>query len=304
MNTRSISTRTAYLLIAGAACIWGTLGLFVRALTEAGFTQTQLIAVRGVLSAIVMTVYLALREPALLKVRVRDLWMFAGTGIVSFDLFTLCYFHAVGMIPLSTAAILLYTAPIFVAVLSVLFFHERFTKRKLICLAMAFGGCVLVSGFSGSGGGSESGLGIVLGVLSGLFYGLYSIFGQAALRRYHTLTIITYTFIVASIGIVPFAGLDRLGEVHWTAAVGCELVVFAVATGAAAYLLYTLGMSRVRASNAAIAAILEPVVATLLGAAVYGETLGIVGITGVVLVVLAVLLLSAPQKNPAPKRVS
>lgn len=295
-----MNRRTAYLLILAAACIWGTIGFFVRDLTGAGITQTQLIAVRCILSAAVAFVFLFFRDRSLLRVRIRDLWMFVGTGIVSFECFTLCYFYAVGMTSLSTAAILLYTSPIFVTVLAVLFFHEKFTRRKLICLCMAFGGCVLVSGFSGTAGQSEP-LGILLGLLSGFFYGLYSIFGQAALRRYSSYTIIAYTFLFASIGILPFADLDRLGQAAWSAPLTAELIVFAVLSGAVAYLLYTLGMSRVKATNAAIAAIAEPVVAALVGVVVYGEVLGAAGITGIVLVIAAILLLSAPVRE-RPRR--
>lgn len=239
-----------------------------------------------------MVVFLIFYNPSLLRVRVRDLWLFAGTGIASFDMFTLCYFYAVGMTSLSTAAILLYTAPIFVTVLSVFIFHERFTARKLICLSMAFGGCVLVSGFSGSE--SDTTPGIVLGLLSGFFYGLYSIFGQAALKRYNTLTIIAYTFIFASLGILPFSNLSELSQAEWSPGAAAEIIVFAVATGAAAYLLYTLGMSKVRATNAAIAAILEPVVASVMGVVVFHEALNAAGIAGIVLVITAILLLSAP----------
>lgn len=287
---------TAYLLILAAACIWGTLGFFVRDLTAEGITEQQLIAVRCITSAAVMFVFLAFFDRSLLKVRLRDLWMFAGTGIVSFECFTLCYFYAVGMTSLSTAAILLYTSPIFVTVLAAVLFREKLTRKKLVCLVMAFGGCVLVSGFSNATGKDEP-LGLLLGLLSGFFYGLYSIFGQVALRRYSSYTIIAYTFLFASIGILPFSGLARLTEVSFSASLVTELLVFAVLSGACAYLLYTLGMSRVKATNAAIAAIAEPVVAALVGAAVYREILPVPGIVGIALVIAAILLLSTKGRE-------
>lgn len=291
---------TAYLLILAAACIWGTLGFFVRDLTGAGISEQQLIAVRCTASAVVMFVFLLFYDRSLLRVRVQDLWMFVGTGIVSFECFTLCYFYAVGMTSLSTAAILLYTSPIFVTVLAAVFFHEKLTRRKLICLGMAFGGCVLVSGFSGAAGKSEP-LGLLLGILSGFFYGLYSIFGQVALRRYSSYTIIAYTFLFASIGILPFSGLNTMNQVSFTVPLALELLVFAVLSGAAAYLLYTLGMSRVKATNAAIAAIAEPVVAALVGVAVYHELLPAPGIIGIALVIAAILLLSMPGRSKSRK---
>lgn len=289
---------TAYALILAAAGIWGTIGFFVRSITAAGLSETQLIAVRCILSAAVMVIFLAIYDRRLLRIRLRDVWMFLGTGILSFDAFTICYFTAVGMTSLSVAAILLYTSPIFVTVLAVPFFHEKFTKKKLICLLMAFSGCVLVSGFPAAASGG-SGLGILLGILSGFFYGLYSIFGQFALRRYHTLTIITYTFIFASLGILPFADLAGLQGAAWSPGLAWEVIFFAIMSGAAAYLLYTLGMSKVKATNAAIAAIFEPVVAALTGVFVYDESLSAAGITGIVLVIAAILFLSMPVGRSA-----
>ena len=81
--------------------------------------------------------------------------------------------------------------------MSVLFFREKLTGRKLLALALAFGGCVLVSGISG-GGLTLSGL--LFGLGSGFGYGLYSILGTVALRRYSPYTVTTWTFLFAAVG--------------------------------------------------------------------------------------------------------
>lgn len=289
----------SYLLVLLAAFLWGTIGFFVRTLTAAGFSEAQLIAFRSWVSAGIMIAWLAWRDPAALRIRLQDWWMFAGTGIVSFVLFGCCYFAALRLIPLSTAAILLYTAPIFVAVLSALLFHERFTGRTALALAMAFGGCILVSGPAGG----TDGTGILLGLLSGFFYALYSIFGKYALQRYSSATVTTYTFVFASLGITPFADLPGLAAIPWTPALTLTLLVFAGTSGAAAYLLYTKGLSGLPATDAAIAAILEPVVASLTGLIVFGETPGFIGILGICLVLAAILVLSLPAGASKEKAV-
>lgn len=281
----------AYLLVILAAVLWGTIGLFVRFLSGTGLTDPQLIAFRSWVSALVMFVWLALRDPGALSIRPRDWWMFAGTGIISFVLFGLCYFRALQLTTLSTAAVLLYTAPIFVALLSAWLFHERFAARTGFALAMAFGGCVLVSGPAGG----SSWLGIVLGLLSGFFYSLYSIFGKYALKRYSSATVTLYTFIFASLGITPFANLPALAGIAWTPSLMVVLLAFAGLSGAAAYLLYTKGLSGLPATDAAIAAIMEPVVASLAGLIAFGETLSLPGLAGVALVLGAILVLNLPS---------
>lgn len=280
-------------MVIAAAFLWGTIGLFVRNLAADGLSNSQLIAFRAWVSAGIMVLWLALRSPGELRIRLTDWWMFAGTGIVSFVLFGSCYFASLQRVPLSTAAVLLYTAPIFVAVLSTWLFHDPFTVRTAVALAMAFGGCVLVSGFSASADAT----GIILGLLSGFFYALYSIFGKYALKRYSSMTVTTYTFIFASIGITPFCSFPQLAALAWTPAMTVTLIIFAVASGAAAYLLYTKGLSGLPATDAAIAAILEPVVATLAGLAVFHETLGLMSILGIGLVLGAILVLNLPGRR-------
>lgn len=292
----------AYLYVLGAAFLWGNLGVFIRYLGEAGFTTFQLIAFRSWVSTGILVGFLAWKHRSLLHVRIRDLWMFAGTGIISFLLFNFCYMLSLQMVSLSIAAILLYTAPIFVAVLSVWIFKEKFTVRKAVSLALAFGGCILVSGFSGTG--SPRALGIVLGLLSGFFYSLYSIFGKVALARYASLTVTTYTFIFASIGIAPFCEYGRLADISWNIPVVLLLIAFAGGTGALAYLLYTKGLERMAPTNAAVAAILEPVVAALAGALFFHEILGVLGAVGIALVILAILILSLapPTSGNQPRQ--
>lgn len=285
----------AYLLVLTAAFLWGTIGFFVRFLTAAGLSEAQLIAFRSWISAGIMLSWLLIRDRRELRIRLRDLWMFVGTGVISFVLFNYCYFVALQLTSLSAAAILLYTSPIFVALLSTWLFRERFTVRTALALVMAFGGCVLVSGFSGE----ASSAGFVPGLLSGFFYALYSIFGKYALRRYSSATVTAYTFVFASAGITPFADLPTLSAVQWTSATLTTLLVFSAASGAIAYLLYTKGLDGLPATDAAVAAILEPVVASLTGILVFHEVLRLVSLAGIALVIGAILVLSLPGSEPA-----
>lgn len=284
----------AYLMVLLAAFLWGTIGFFVRTLTAAGLTEAQLIAFRSWISAAIMIVWLWWRDHAALRIRLRDIWCFVGTGVISFVLFNYCYFVALRLTSLSTAAILLYTSPMFVALLSTWLFHERFTGRTALALLMAFSGCVLVSGFSGTAGAP----GIVLGLLSGFFYALYSIFGKYALRHYSSGTVTAYTFVFASLGITPFCDLPALAAVAWTPAAAIILAVFSAASGAAAYLLYTKGLEGLPATDAAVAAILEPVVASLTGLIVFHETFTLLSAAGIALVIGAILVLSMPPARP------
>ena len=171
-------------LIILAAVFWGSMGIFVRRLNAFGFTSVQVVSIRITLAALFFSLLLAVRDRSGFRIALRDLPLFLGLGFGSILFFTVCYFSAITIMPLSTAAILLYTSPIWIMLMSALFFHEKMTGRKLLALVLAFAGCVLVSGISGEG---ITLTGLLLGLGSGIGYGLYSILGTIALRRYSPL---------------------------------------------------------------------------------------------------------------------
>ncbi len=181
------------ILIITAGLFWGSMGLFVRHLNALGFTSIQVACLRLVTAGLIFALILLIKDPKGFKIKAKDIPLFLALGLVSILFFTCCYFTAIRLMTMSTAAILLYTSPIWVMVLSVIFLKEKITVRKITALILAFAGCVLVSGF----GGKVTLPGILAGLGSGLGYGLYSIFGTFALRKYKPLTVTCYTFLIA-----------------------------------------------------------------------------------------------------------
>ena len=184
-------------LIILAGCFWGSMGIFVRRLSSYGFTSVQIVSVRVTLAALFFCLLLLVKDRSGFRIALRDLPLFLGLGFGSILFFTVCYFTAISMMPLSTAAILLYTSPIWIMLMSMLFFREKLNKTKIIALLLAFACCVLVSGISGDG---VSLTGLLVGLGAGLGYGLYSILGTVALRKYSPYTVTTYTFLFAAVG--------------------------------------------------------------------------------------------------------
>ena len=286
----------ALILLAG--CFWGSMGIFVRRLTDYGFSSIQIVAIRVTLAALVFCILLFIKDPSGFRISVKDIPLFLGLGFGSILFFTVCYFTAITMMPLSTAAILLYTSPIWIMLMSVLFFREKLTGRKLLALVLAFAGCVLVSGVSGEG---MTLTGLLVGLGSGIGYGLYSILGTVALRRYSPYTVTTYTFVFAALGswlicrpaemLAKFAAAPDLpGLVFF-----CFLT--ALVTAVIPFLAYTLGLQTVEASRAGILATVEPLVATLIGVAVFSEPLTLLSGLGILLILAAVVLLNGKTES-------
>lgn len=285
-------------LIILAGCFWGSMGIFVRRLGTFGFNPIQIVSIRITVAAVVFSLLLLIKDRPGFRIAFRDLPLFLGLGFGSVLCFTVCYFSAITIMPLSTAAILLYTSPIWIMLMSVLFFREKLNRIKLTALALAFAGCVLVSGISGEG---LTLTGLLLGLGSGIGYGLYSILGTVALRKYSPYTVTTYTFLLAAAGswlvcqpadmISKFSAVDNL----------MELLLFCVLTGLVTavipFLAYTLGLRTVEASRAGILATIEPLVATLVGILVFSEPLTLLSGLGIILILVAVILLNRKQNS-------
>ena len=284
---------TGPLLIIIAACFWGSMGIFVRGLGEYGFNPIQITAIRITLAALMFCGLLLAKDRNGFKIRPRDIPLFLGLGFGSILFFTICYFSAITIMPLSTATILLYTSPIWIVLMSAVFFREKMNAKKLVALALAFGGCVLVSGISGEGISLK---GLLFGLGSGIGYGLYSILGTVALRRYSPYTVTTYTFSLAAIGSWFISSpTDMLSK--FSAASDWSWLVFfciltALVTAVIPFLSYTLGLRTVEASKAGIIATLEPMVATVIGIAYFSEALTLLSGMGIVLILAAVVLLN------------
>lgn len=299
MAKRKSSAVWGGLFVMLAGCLWGTTGLFIDWLNTAGLTSMQICELRAFITALLMLLVTVCVKPSLLRIRLRDIWIFLGSGVGSILFFNYCYFNAIQTSGMAVAATLLYTAPVFVMLLSLPLFGEKITGRKVIALTMTVAGCVLVSGVVTSGGAFTK-EGILYGVGAGFGYALYSIFTRFAIRRrYESMTITTYTFLIATIG---GAFLTDFGQiVAATVTGGAELWVlligYAVVTTVAPYLLYTNGLRHIDNSRASVMAAVEPACATLLQIIILKTFPGPVALIGILLVLAAIVVLNTGRKN-------
>lgn len=297
-NTAAKKSPLGDILIIIAGLFWGSMGIFVRHLNGLGFTSIQVACVRLVTAGIIFALILLITDPKGFRISIKDIPLFLALGLVSILFFTCCYFTAIRLMTMSTAAILLYTSPTWVMVLSVIFLKEKITSRKITALILAFAGCVLVSGF----GGKVTLTGVLAGLGSGLGYGLYSIFGTFALKKYKPLTVTCYTFLIAGLGSVfvsdPADLISKISAAESMPKLFGFIVLTAIVTAVIPFLLYTVGLNMTTASKAAVLATVEPAAATLFGFFVMKETIGPAAICGIVLVFAAITVLSVqPRKE-------
>lgn len=285
----------AILYIITAAFLWGLIGLFVKILTAQGFTPMQIVALRAVFSTICISIFIFKLGINYLQIKLRDIWLFIGTGIISLTFFNYCYFNCINESSLAAAALLLYTAPIFVMLLSLILFREKFTFPKAIALLSTFLGCAFITGvFNSQLNLSLSA--IFFGLGSGIGYALYSIFGKLAVRKYSTATITAYTFYCSTLSSVPLADFA-----HCTGTFNMQTILAGLGIGGLCafipYLLYTRGLQDVEAGQAAILATIEPLVAACVGIFIFHEPITISKAAGIFLILASVVILNIGQHN-------
>lgn len=293
--------KTASFLIILSGILWGTMGLFVRHLNDVGLGSMEIVALRNFLSVAILFPFTAIKDRQMLKIRLRNLWPLICSGIMSIVFFNYCYFSTIAQMNLSAAAILLYTAPVFVMLLSLVLFHERLTLHKILALILAFAGCCLVSGVL-SAAKSLTLVGLLLGLGSGFGYALYSIFSRFSLNQgLRSITITDYTFLFAAVGsafLVDFSSIINAFSKHGLPLLAF-LILYCIVTTVLPYLLYTAGLSFVENGSASVMASVEPVVATLIGLICFGETPTVSVLIGMLLVLSALVLINQKPREKA-----
>jgi DME family drug/metabolite transporter len=278
------------LAVVAAASIWGTLGLFAKILYAQGVSFESLVAVRASVGwAAALSFVLASGGASSLRVSGRDLAFLAPLGLVGIGLFYLLYFYTVRESTVGTAAVLLYCSPAFVVVLARLFLGEALNAAKVLALLLTAGGIFLVAGAYDPANLEVSPTVLLTGLLSGLTYGLYSIFGRPVTGHLGPSIILSYALFFGGLLLVV-AALPTLDTLAGLPATSYALLLMLSVVHTT---LYTFGLGRLGAGRAAIVATVEPVVAGALGAALLGEELTVPKVVGATLVISGAALAQA-----------
>lgn len=274
-----------------AGILWGLIGIFIKKISTYGFDSIQIAFIRMFIAAVSFTMFILFKDRTMLKIRIKDIWMFIGTGIISVSLFNICYFYTIINSEASLAVVLLYTSPVFVVLISAVLFKEKITLNKIIALILSFAGCVFTAGILG--GIKVRPFIIVTGVASGLFYALYSIFGKFALKKYSTYTVTAYTFIFGLIGDIFISKpnetlsiiVNNPASVLWCLGIGIISTVLP-------YFFYTKGLENLESGKAAILVAVEPLVGSVIGMTFLNESHNALKIIGVFLILISIILLN------------
>lgn len=286
-------------IIAGA--LWGSVGVFVRGFTNGNIDNVSILVMRVLFAAIMMFVFIAIKDKSLLKINLKDVWVFACGGIVAMFGMNFCYNNAINSLSLSLAGVLLALSPVFVMFLAAILFKEKITARSIVCMIFALIGCTMASGVIGGGEIAFSTSGILFGIAAAFFYGLTSIFSKIAMEKgYHALTMTFYSMLILAIVLLPFADWKLVGEYVMVSPANniIFILMHSLCTAVLPYLLYNLALSNVDASLASIlVAGAEPSATMIFGIIFFAEMPSVVSILGLVVTIVALTILVIKPNN-------
>ncbi|HEV2216482.1 MAG TPA: DMT family transporter [Candidatus Dormibacteraeota bacterium] len=256
-------------LVAGLVTVvaWGSAFVGIRAAGHALSPGSIALGRLIVSCAILVPVAVMRREP--LPAR-RDVVQIAVYGVLWLAIYSTTLNAAERSVDAGTAAMLVNTGPILIAILAGLFLHEGFPRRLFAGCAIAFAGAVLI-GFAGTHSGTASRFGIVLCVVAALAYAVAVVVQKPALKRVSSFQVTWIGVVAAAVACLPFAPhLAAEAPTAGVSAIAWTIYLGAVPT-ALGFATWSYALRRTSAGRTASLNYLIPVVAIVLGWALLGE---------------------------------
>jgi drug/metabolite transporter (DMT)-like permease len=277
-----------------SAAGFGSMAIFAKEAYAAGVELPTLLAGRFALAALCLWV-MVWGGRARLRLSGRQVVGLALMGGVGYVGQSFAYFTALQTIPAATTALLLYTYPALVTLLAWVLLKERLTAPRLLAVAVAFAGCVLVLGAPLSAQALDP-AGVGWGLAAAAIYSVYIIAGTRITAGVPPLVAATY-IISAAAAVYLGAGLLG-GTLHgtvtpdgWAALVAIALVCTVLAIGA-----FVTGLARLGPARASILSTVEPVVTLILSVLVLGDPLRPAQVFGGAFILAAGIVVA--RRNP------
>ena len=266
------------LYAATAALLWSTIGVVYKMALLGGAHSEWLIVGRPVLGGLAALVVILLRRDRPGK------WAIT-IGFASLGPLFILYPKAVEYIGAGLAAILLYTAPIWVIVLSPLL-SEHVSPLGVLVAITGFLGVVLISLPAMKLGEI---IGLLIGLGSGIAYASYMLFARQASREgVSTVETGLYSQLFAAVEVSLIMHPSVRPNIYDLAGV----FYLGVFTMIIPYMLHVRALSIAKAYRVAIVSLLEPIGATILAYILLGESLSLLQILGAAMVLLSAALVS------------
>ncbi|ERK13178.1 Permease of the drug/metabolite transporter (DMT) superfamily [Serratia fonticola AU-AP2C] len=303
-------TNQGYVIAIISAMLLAFTAIIIRALTEYYHLPTFVLAFwRAALVALVLLPLLLLFKPQWAYLRREQVPFYAGYGLL-LALFNSLWTLSVALNGASVATILTYCSVGFTVFLGWMMYNERLSLRELLVIVVSLGGCFLVSNGDSMGNSRFDLLGLMVGMLSGIGYTLYTLGGRiASERRYPVWNTILYVFGFSAVyqwlfntllTFFPLAAFHGMAGDLWFLSQGVQgiqwsgwLLLLTLAAGPTllGFGLYNISLKTLPLAVANLILSLELVFTAVIAYFLLGENMNQLQILGSALVMGGVLML-------------
>lgn len=287
-------TRLVYFLPVIAGIMWGSVGVFVRFLDAGGLDSGTIVCTRMLVSALIMGAFMLVTDRASLKIPLKSVPLLLLGGVVGSSYMNVVYNLAIMNLYLALASVLIGLFAIWAIFLGRIFFGERITVRKIVCVVMALAGVVLVSGaIEQADLASLSLFGVAMGFLTGLMYAVNGVATRMLTDRGLKATTINFWyFLFGAISLLPLCNWGQVGA--YVAADAAPAVFWLVGQSVCCaivpYVLFTIALGRMQIGLASTLELVEPAAGLVFGLLIFGEIPTPLMVVGVIVVIVAIAM--------------
>ncbi len=280
--------------------LWASAFVGIRAVTEdlsAGALAFGRLAIGGV-GLGVLVAYRGWRRPSR-----RSLGLIVASGVSWFAVYNLALNEAERIVDAGTAAMLVNTGPIFIAILAGVFLGEGLPGRLLAGIAIAFVGAITIGIATAEQAaiGADAGLGIALCLVAALAYAIGVVVQKPALRDTSALQLTWLACVAGAVVCLPFApslvaelGTASGASIAW-------LVYLGIFPTSVAFTTWAFALSRTTAGRLGVMTYLIPPVAIALAWLMLTEVPPPLAIAGGALCIAGVIV-ARSRRLPAWRR--
>lgn len=280
------TTSKGYLLIILSALFYGSLPLVVKIAYQHEMTPGQALLLRYILAAAILIVVLSImRLPVFVFSRVQ---LLQGLSYVCGSIF---YLTSIFYLPASLAALLFFSNPIVVVLLTIFIDRTKFNTAFYLALALSILGLAFIVDLSGAANANIPFKGIVFALLGSLFWGIYSYLGQRTMANGKSPLSVAASIMIVSAVVLSLVyikevpSLVSLNLVQW--GIGSILALFNSVLG---IILFLRGITYIGAARSSLVATLEPLIGVILAIIFLQESLPFTKVIGAIMMFSGVII--------------
>lgn len=279
-----------YIYALSAGITWAVLGIYGTTLSRYGLTGNDVGFIRMFFGFLVGMIYIFRDKKMKKTIAIESIRHMIVIGVVTQGIMNIMLYKSIIIVGTVTATMLLCTGPIFTVLLSAFILKEKVNLQKKIALSIASIGAVALVTEGDFRNVNFDIVGISLGCLAGLCYGLFPILSRQVKKGDSPVVMTVYSFLIGSVVISPTVNLDKVFELATHVKPLLIMITFGLIPTFVSYLLFLKSMEYIDTSKASIIAMIEIPISALIGVFILKESFNAAKLIGIILIISGIMI--------------